>query len=162
MMKIFLFIVSVFLLPACLTGNRKTDLVKVIPQNRQTGVAMVPNERFFKMDISPDTFYISVNSINLKVFNHSDDTASFGSFFSLEYFNQSILLWENALPENLVSDLILRQIIPHDCYDYEISLFDNKRPGKYKVTLDLYTKQKNNLVIGEFYLSEDVKYKDSY
>lgn len=161
-MKILLFIISLFILLSCLSENSKEKPQTVTSQKRKMSIAIFPDERLFKMNISPDTFYISVGTITPRIINHSKDTVSFGTYFSLEYFNQSTLSWENVLPQNLAYTLERRQIMPNSYYDYKFPLFNNQTPGKYRIALDLHTKLQNNIVIGAFFLTDDEKYNKGH
>lgn len=161
-MKILLFIISIFVLLSCLRKNRIEEPETVTSQKRKLNVAIFPDERFFEMNISPDTFYILIGTITPRIINHSKDTASFGRHFYLDYFNQSTSLWENVLPQNLAITLERRQIMPNSYYDYKFPLFNNQTPGKYRIILDLHTRLRNNIVIGEFYLTNDIKYNKGH
>lgn len=161
-MKILLFVISLFVLLSCLRENSKEESKTVTSQKRKMNVAIFPDERFFEISISPDTFYMLIGRITPRIINHSKDTASFGRHFSLDYFNESTSSWENVLPQNLVLTLERRQIMPNSYYDYEFPLFDNQTSGKYRIILDLHTRLRNNIVIGEFFLTNDKKYNKGH
>lgn len=158
--KTFFFIFSIFFLSSSCHLEGKVDDETVIISEKTMKSTIVPDKQLFEMRISPDTFYVTVGKIRPTIINHSSDTATFNRHFSLEYYNPSTASWEDVLPPNLVSTLVLRKILPHSDYDYDVSLFNNEAPGKYRVTLGLFTPQQSNTVICEFILSIDSRYKN--
>lgn len=158
--EICFFILSILFLSSGCSREGKVSNETVIASDEITKSTLVPDKRLFEMRIFPDTFYVTVGRIRPVIINHSSDTATFNGNLSLEYYNQSTTSWEDVLPPNLVSTFVLRRILPRSEYDYDVSLFNNDTPGKYRVILGLFTPLQSNTVIGEFVLSTDSRYKN--
>lgn len=158
MIKVLLIsIFSFVLLASCHQQKKKRTINPVTPQGGVMGI--VPNERLFEMRISPDTFHTSVEMIAAKIINHSSDTARFGKRYELKCYNPSTDLWEETLPSNLVNTSDIHYILPHSECAYKVPLRGNETPGKYRFIIDLYTPHEKNIVIGEFVMSADERYK---
>lgn len=94
--------------------------------------------------------------------NHTGNKAYTGSDYGLEYYNDSLAQWQNALPPNYAYTLDLHIIEPNDSCNMGIYMF-NSKPGKYKVAKQVSVNYKlnntstNYPLMGVFIYSDTLK-----
>lgn len=172
-MKTFIyFLIALFLTAigsACRYNSTETakSPVSTIPLNvskrSKKQVATTPAEKYGELKVD-SVLPASLHRIPIKIVNHTDSRMETGDEYWLEYYNDSLSTWQDALPPNLAYTLLLHIIPPHDTVDLTVYEFTGK-PGKYRaikeVTLlyEFNNQSYNYLVIGEFILSGETDRK---
>lgn len=127
---------------------------------RKGQVATTPAEKYCELEVD-SVLPASLDHIPLKIINHTEGRMETGDEYRLEYYNDTLSTWQNALPPNIVFTLLLHIIPPHDTVDFTVYEYTGK-PGKYRVIkevtilYDFNDRSYNYLVIGEFVLSDQI------
>ena len=108
----------------------------VIPHNAECGIFNFTEAEFVSWCIVPNV--VSRNSVNMmRIENHTQKTLSFGTSFSLEYFNKNEwipiqlhgAMWEKILLGFLSGEVSERYT---DLYSF-VKKYNNAKKGKYRV-----------------------------
>lgn len=163
-----LFLLSLLISWSCQSNHTRKETTVDAAQKAETSVqksktlirnqvALTPAEKYVQLKVD-SVFPSTLKKIPIQIINHTDSKVTMGTSYQLEYYDENLLSWENALPDNIAYTMLLQIIPPLDTLDLTIYHYTGK-PGKYRVSkvvmYEVNNQKRNCLVIGEFILSND-------
>ena len=134
------------------------------PQGQQEPMREEPEEQMFSVVPATRNFELLLDSVVsvgqgkmfYRIVNHLPEELTFGSQFLLDRYNEHDGRWENALPSDASSTLLLYQVEPKGTFEDSIYIGEYT-PGRYRITKVIeYNeggKKRSNQAVAEFWIA---------